>query len=65
MTEQMQSEIAELSTLVDELADPREGYALVRERIRAYSADGREIPHELSLLEQRALTDCMCESQGR
>lgn len=65
MTEQMHSEIAELSLKLDELDDPRRSYALVQERIRAYRANGVEVPNELRLMERRLAADCLSESQGR
>jgi hypothetical protein len=65
MTEQMHSEIAELSLKLDELDDPRRSYALVQERIRAYRASGVEVPNELRLMERRLAADCLSESQGR
>ena len=65
MTEQMQSEIAELSLKLEELDDPRRSYALVQERIRAYRTTGVEVPKELAMIERRLAADCLSESQGR
>lgn len=65
MTDQMQSEIAELNTRLEEIDDPRRSYALVSERIRAYRARGRQVPEALSLMERRLANECMRVSQGR
>jgi hypothetical protein len=65
MTEQMQSEIAELNVRVEELDDPRRSYAMVQERIRAYRANGIQIPEALIAIERRLATECRLESQGR
>jgi hypothetical protein len=65
MTEQMQSEIAELSLRVEEIDDPRRCYALVQERIRQYRQRGYDIPEELVRMERRLATECLSESQGR
>jgi hypothetical protein len=55
MSEQMQSEIAQLSGQLDQIEDPREGYALVQDRIRTYRSMGDQVPDALSL----------AQSQGR
>lgn len=65
MSEQMQSEIAQLSGQLDQIDDPREGYALVQERIRTYRSMGDEIPDALSLMERSLRLDCLAQSQGR
>ncbi len=65
MTEQMQSEIAELNSKLEEIDDPRRSYAIVQERIRLYRTLGREIPAELSRIERRLANECLLESQGR
>jgi hypothetical protein len=64
MTEQMQSEIAELNSKLEEIDDPRRSYALVQERIRLYRTLGREVPQELVRIERRLLNDCLLESRG-
>ncbi len=38
MTDQMQSEIANLNLTLEEIDDPRRAYAIVQERIRLYKA---------------------------
>lgn len=65
MTEQMQSEITELNLRLEEIDDPRRSYAMVQERIRAYRANGYQIPEALAQLERRLATECWAESQGR
>lgn len=65
MSEQMQSEIAQLSGQLDQLDDPRECYALVQERIRSYRSSGDRVPDALSQIERRLMRECMAESQGR
>ena len=65
MTDQMQSEIAELNSKLEEIDDPRRSYAMVQERIRLYRTLGREVPQELVRIERRLLNDCLLESQGR
>jgi hypothetical protein len=65
MTEQMQSEIAELSLKLDEIDDPRRCFALVQERIRKYRLQGIKIPDELARMERRLANECLSESQGR
>jgi hypothetical protein len=65
MTEQMQSEIADLSRKIDEIDDPRQCYALVQERIRQIRQRGVAVPAELSNLEKSLAVDCLVESQGR
>jgi hypothetical protein len=64
MTDQMQSEIAELNSKLEEIDDPRRSYAMVQERIRLYRTLGREVPQELVRIERRLLNDCLLESRG-
>ncbi len=45
--------------------DPRQCYALVKERISEFRDSGRDIPDELSKLEKQLMTECMLASQGR
>ncbi|MEQ1577897.1 MAG: hypothetical protein ABL894_09605 [Hyphomicrobium sp.] len=65
MSEQMQSEIANLNTQIEVLDDPRQCYALVKERIHQYRASGMKVPEDLARMERQLLTECLCESQGR
>ena len=45
--------------------DPRQCYALVRERISEFRESGRDVPDELRKLEKQLMTECMLASQGR
>lgn len=65
MSEQMQSEIAQLSGQLDQIEDPREGYALVQERIRNYRSMGDRVPDALNLMERTLFRECLAQSQGR
>lgn len=65
MSDQMQSEIADLNTQMEQIEDPRRCYALVQEKIRGYRQEGRTVPKDLALLEKQLMTDCLAESQGR
>lgn len=65
MSEQMQSEIADLSNQMEAIEDPRRCYALVKERIMGYRQKGVAVPRELALLEKQLMTECLAESQGR
>ncbi|MFA5958522.1 hypothetical protein [Hyphomicrobium sp.] len=67
MSQQMGSgELAELVHQMEQSEDdPRQCYALVRERISAFRDSGRDIPDELSKLERQLMTECMLASQGR
>lgn len=63
--QQMQAEIAELNGMISEIEDPRAGFAIVRERIARYRAEGRVVPEDLARMERQLHTDCMLASQGR
>lgn len=63
--QQMKSEIADINQQMEAMENPRDCYALVRERIRRYEQDGSNVPTELTRLEQSLLTECLSESQGR
>lgn len=65
MSDQMQSEIAEINGQMEAIEDPRQCYALVQERIRTYRARGITIPDDLARIERQLLTECLAESQGR
>jgi serine/threonine-protein kinase RIO1 len=65
MSEQMQCEISELNQRFDELDDPREQYALLKERINAYRSRGVGVPEPLQRMERVLLQECLSESQGR
>ena len=65
MANQMQSEIAELNTELEEVEDPRDCYAMVQARIRRYRQAGQNVPEDLTLIERRLMNECMAASQGR
>lgn len=65
MTDQMQSEIANLNLTLEEIDDPRRAYAIVQERIRLINSLGREVPKDLELIKRRLYNECLSESQGR
>lgn len=64
--QQMQSEIAELNSRLEELdEDPRACLILVKDRIGKYRAAGKRVPEELERIERRVVTECLAASQGR
>jgi hypothetical protein len=65
MSDQMQSEIAELNSKIEQIDDARRCYALVQERIRKYRLSGKTIPEDLARMERALMTECLAESQGR
>jgi len=65
MPNQMQSEIAELNTELEQTDDPRECYAKVQAKIRQYRQSGMKVPEDLALIEKRLMAECMAASQGR
>jgi hypothetical protein len=65
MSEQMQSEIAELNSRFDELDDPRAQYAILKDRIKTYRSRGAAVPEALQRMERILMHECLQESQGR
>jgi hypothetical protein len=65
MSEQMQSEIAELNSRFDELDDPRAQYAILKDRINTYRSRGAAVPEALQRMERILMQECLQESQGR
>jgi hypothetical protein len=65
MSIQMQSEIEQLNSELEESDDPRECYAKVQAKIRGYRQAGIDVPDDLALIEKRLVTECMAASQGR
>ena len=53
MSIQMQSEIAQLNSELEETDDPREGYVKVQAKIRGYRQAGMRVPDDLALIEKR------------
>ncbi|MEQ1697234.1 MAG: hypothetical protein ABL901_15475 [Hyphomicrobiaceae bacterium] len=64
MSEQMQGEIANLNAQIDEIDDPREGFAMVKARINELRSAGRDVPAELVRLEKNLQTECISQSRG-
>lgn len=65
MSDQMQSEIAQLNRELEKDDDPRVCYAKVREKIRDLRQAGWQIPDELASIEHLWMTECVAASQGR
>ncbi len=64
MSEQMQAEIANLNAQIDQVDDPREGFAMVKARINELRNAGQDIPVELIRMEKNLQTECICQSRG-
>ena len=65
MSDQMQSEIAEINQTIDQIDDPRRCYALVQERIQRLRKAGTMVPDDLARIERSLMVECLAESQGR
>lgn len=65
MSNQMQGEIEQLNSELEQTDDPREGYAKVLAKIRRYRQAGIKVPDDLALIEKRLVSECMAASQGR
>ena len=65
MSDQMQSEIAEINQKIELIDDPRRCYALVQERISKIRQSGSMVPEDLARIEKRLMVECLAESQGR
>lgn len=65
MSEQMSSELRDLSEQMAQMDDPRQCYRLVKERISHYQQTGSDVPADLASLERQLMAECMAESQGR
>ena len=65
MSNQMQSEIAEINQTIEQIDDPRRCYALVQDRIRKLRQAGRMVPDDLARIERQLMVECLAESQGR
>lgn len=64
-TTEGQQEIAEINSRIDECDDPRDGFAIVQERIREYKDAGWPVPQDLQRIERNLITELMAQSQGR
>lgn len=58
-------EIAVLLSQIEEQDDPREGFALVQQRMARYRDAGDEVPEELVRVHRALQTELILESQGR
>ncbi|MDX2290194.1 MAG: hypothetical protein NW217_15415 [Hyphomicrobiaceae bacterium] len=65
MAREVAQELHELNVRIEEIEDPRESYALVKDCIRRRKDAGEEVPEALSMLERSLLVDCLSASQGR
>lgn len=65
MSIQMQGEIEQLNSELEQSDDPRECYAKVQAKIRRYRQAGIKVPDDLALIEKRLVHECMAASQGR
>lgn len=64
VSDQMQGEIANLSAQIDQVDDPRAGFALVKARIHSLRQSGRDIPAELLRMERNLQSECISQSRG-
>jgi hypothetical protein len=60
----MHGEIANLNAQIEQVDDPRAGFAIVQARIKAIKSAGRDVPVELARLERNLQNDCISESRG-
>lgn len=58
-------DIAEINAMIEECEDPRDGFAIVQERIREYKDAGWPVPQDLERIERNLITELMAQSQGR
>ncbi len=63
--ERVEQELVELNVRIEEIEDPRESYALVKDCIRRHMDAGEEVPEDLSRLEKSLMVECLSASQGR
>jgi len=64
VSEQMQGEIANLSARIEQIDDPRAGFALVKQRINELRIEGQQIPDELIRMERNLQSECISQSRG-
>ena len=58
-------DIKELFKELEDIDDPRQCVARIRERMAQYALAGRLVPDDLVRTERRFQTECMLQSQGR
>ena len=64
-TEKLYEDFTVLMGEIETMADPREAYAVVQDRIREYRSAGWAVPDDLMRVERTMMTEFMSESQGR
>jgi hypothetical protein len=64
VSEQMQGEIANLNAQINDIDDPREGFAMVKARINELRKAGQDVPVELIRMEKNLQTECISQSRG-
>jgi hypothetical protein len=64
VSEQMQGEIANLNAEIEQVDDPRAGFALVKAHIHSLRKAGREVPIELIRMERNLQSECISQSRG-
>ena len=65
MSIQMQGEIAQLNSELEQSDDPRECYAKVQAKIRRYRLEGVKVPDDLALIEKRLVAECMAAFRSK
>ncbi len=60
----MQAEMANLNAQIDQIDDPRAGFAMVKARINELRKAGQDVPAELIRMEKNLQTECICQSRG-
>ena len=56
--------MANLNAQIDQIDDPREGFAMVKARISELRKAGQDVPAELIRMEKNLQTECICQSRG-
>lgn len=58
----------DFAVIMDEIhgtEDPRQAYAIVKDRIQEYRSAGWAVPDDLIRVERNLMSECAAESQGR
>ena len=58
-------DVDDIISEVEQADDPRLAVKLVRDRIAVLNAEGKHIPKELILIQNRFVEECVYDSQGR
>lgn len=56
--------MANLNAQIDQIDDPRAGFAMVKARINELRKAGQDVPAELIRMEKNLQTECICQSRG-